>query len=154
MNAKISTKVGFCPSGILSQWGFVLVGFCPVGFCPSGVLSQWGFVLHSSETLCRIHVPLVWKFPKSMDIVQGAHGFSGHFTEGIIISILREQNWPSSSANEASKVHPFWTFMVALCQQVVLYTKLLVSIPSFRNFMMPASELRTYRVIALESYVP
>ena len=34
--------MGFCPSGVLSQWGFV-----PVGFCPSGVLSQWGFVLHS-----------------------------------------------------------------------------------------------------------
>ena len=39
--------MGFCPSGVLSQWGFVPVGFCPVGFCPSGVLSQWGFVLHS-----------------------------------------------------------------------------------------------------------
>ena len=31
--------VGFCPSGLLSQWAFVLVGFCPVGFCPSGLLS-------------------------------------------------------------------------------------------------------------------
>ena len=39
--------MGFCPSGVLSQWGLVPVGFCPVGFCPSGVLSQWGFVLHS-----------------------------------------------------------------------------------------------------------
>ena len=44
--------------------------------------------------------------------------------------------------------------MVALCQQEALYTKLFVSIPSFRNLMMPASEWRTYRVIALESYVP
>ena len=41
--------MGFCPSGVLSQWGFVPVGFCPVEFCPSGVLSQWGFVLHSSQ---------------------------------------------------------------------------------------------------------
>ena len=32
-------QVGFCPSGLLSQWAFVLVGFCPVGFCPSGLLS-------------------------------------------------------------------------------------------------------------------
>ena len=31
--------MGFCPSGLLSQWAFVLVGFCPVGFCPSGLLS-------------------------------------------------------------------------------------------------------------------
>ena len=30
--------VGFCPSGLLSQGAFVLVGFCPVGFCPSGLL--------------------------------------------------------------------------------------------------------------------
>ena len=49
MNVQICIKVGFCPSGVLSQWGFVLVGFCPVGFCPSGVLSQWGFVLHSER---------------------------------------------------------------------------------------------------------
>ena len=26
------------------------MGFCPVGFCPSGVLSQWSFVLHSEKT--------------------------------------------------------------------------------------------------------
>ena len=32
-------SVGFCPSGLLSQWAFVLLGFCPVGFCPSGLLS-------------------------------------------------------------------------------------------------------------------
>ena len=32
-------KVGFFPSGLLSQWAFVLAGFCPVGFCPSGLLS-------------------------------------------------------------------------------------------------------------------
>ena len=32
-------EVGFCPSGLLSQWAFVLVGFCSVGFCPSGLLS-------------------------------------------------------------------------------------------------------------------
>ena len=25
------------------------MGFCPVGFCPSGVLSQWDFVLHSHK---------------------------------------------------------------------------------------------------------
>ena len=31
--------VGFCPSGLLSQRDFVLVGFCPLGFCPSGLLS-------------------------------------------------------------------------------------------------------------------
>ena len=36
---------GFCPRGVLSQWGFVLEGFCPIGvvcprgFCPRGVLS-------------------------------------------------------------------------------------------------------------------
>ena len=35
----------FCPVGVLSEWGFVQVGFCPMGFCPSGVLSEWGFVL-------------------------------------------------------------------------------------------------------------
>ena len=32
-----------CPSGLLSQWGFVLVGFCSVGFCPSGLLSYTPF---------------------------------------------------------------------------------------------------------------
>ena len=32
-------SVGFCPSGLLSQWALVLVGFCPVGFCPSRFLS-------------------------------------------------------------------------------------------------------------------
>ena len=32
--------MGFCPSGLLSQWAFVLVGFCPVGFCPSGLISN------------------------------------------------------------------------------------------------------------------
>ena len=31
--------MGFCPSGVLSQWGFVQWGFVLVGFCPSGVLS-------------------------------------------------------------------------------------------------------------------
>ena len=31
--------VGFCPSGLLSKWAFVQVGFCPVCFCPSGLLS-------------------------------------------------------------------------------------------------------------------
>ena len=31
--------LGFCPSGLLSKWGFFLVGYCPVGFCPSGLLS-------------------------------------------------------------------------------------------------------------------
>ena len=41
--------VGFCPSRLLSQWAFVPVGFCPVGycpvgFCPSRLLSQWAFV--------------------------------------------------------------------------------------------------------------
>ena len=46
--------MGFCPSGVLSQWGFVPVGFCPVGFCPSGVLSQWGFVLHSQQRLEQV----------------------------------------------------------------------------------------------------
>ena len=45
--------MGFCPSGVLSQWGFVPVGFCPVGFCPSGVLSQWGFVLHLVAVLTK-----------------------------------------------------------------------------------------------------
>ena len=54
MNAQICIKVGFCSSWVLSQWGFVLVGFCTVGFCPSGVLSQWGFVLHSTETLAQL----------------------------------------------------------------------------------------------------
>ena len=46
------------------------------------------------------------------------------------------------------------TFMCPLCQQVVVYTKLFVNIPSFRNSMMSVSELRTYRVIALDSYLP
>ena len=36
--------MGFCLSGVLSEWGYVRVGFrpvglCPVGLCPSGVLS-------------------------------------------------------------------------------------------------------------------
>ena len=31
--------MGFCPSGVLSQYGFVQLGFVLVGFCPSGVLS-------------------------------------------------------------------------------------------------------------------
>ena len=52
--------MGFCPSGVLSHWGFVPVVFCPVGFCPSGVLSQWGFVLHSHllYTHCLIAVEI------------------------------------------------------------------------------------------------
>ena len=33
------TKVGFCPSGLLSQWAFVQWAFVLVGFCPSGLLS-------------------------------------------------------------------------------------------------------------------
>ena len=55
------------------------------GTCPSG--PPLGPALNPHTCL-----RLVWKFPKSMDIVQGAHGFSGHFTDGIIMSILREQN--------------------------------------------------------------
>ena len=35
----IHLQVGFCPSGLLSQWDCVLVGFCSVGFCPSGLKS-------------------------------------------------------------------------------------------------------------------
>ena len=31
--------VGFCPSGLLSQWAFVQWAFVLVGFCPSGLLS-------------------------------------------------------------------------------------------------------------------
>ena len=27
-------QVGFCPSGLLSQWAFVLVGFCPTLLYP------------------------------------------------------------------------------------------------------------------------
>ena len=59
-----------------------------------------------------------------------------------------------SSANGTAKVVSFWTFMVHLCQQVELYTKMFFSVSSFRNFMMPAPEWLTFRVIALESYVP
>ena len=46
-------------SGLLSQWAFVLVGFCPVGFCPSGLLSytryleggplMWVMYLHVNQ---------------------------------------------------------------------------------------------------------
>ena len=38
--------------------------------------------------------------------------------------------------------------------RTMLYTKLFVGMSSFRNSMMPASGHGTYRVIALESYVP
>ena len=31
--------MGFCPSGLLSQWAFVQWAFVLVGFCPSGLLS-------------------------------------------------------------------------------------------------------------------
>ena len=37
-------RVGFCPSGVLSEWGLVRVGLCPVGLCLSGVLSSGGYV--------------------------------------------------------------------------------------------------------------
>ena len=36
--------MGLCPSGVLSEWGLVRVGLCPVGLCLSGVMSEWGFV--------------------------------------------------------------------------------------------------------------
>ena len=45
----IIVLVGFCPSGFLFQWNFVLLGFfvqwffVPVGFCPSGFLSYTRF---------------------------------------------------------------------------------------------------------------
>src|SRR5207244_7637921 len=52
---KVKYRVGFCPGGVLSGWGYVRVGFCPggvmsgwgfvrVGFCPGGVLSGWDCV--------------------------------------------------------------------------------------------------------------
>ena len=31
-------------SGVLSEWGFVRVGFGPSGVMSSGVMSEWGFV--------------------------------------------------------------------------------------------------------------
>jgi len=46
-------KVGFCPSGVLSELGFVRVGFCP-----SGVLSEWGYVQWGFVRLPRYGVDL------------------------------------------------------------------------------------------------
>ena len=43
--------VGFCPSGLLSQWAFVQWAFVLVGFCPSGLLSY---------TLDKLHCLLVF----------------------------------------------------------------------------------------------
>ena len=66
---------------------------------------------------------------------------------GHVLNMIVVQTRPQKSS-------PSELFMVVLCQQVVLYSKLFVSNSCFRNFMMPASEWRTYRVIALESYIP
>src|SRR5207253_730766 len=63
---KIKHRVGFCPGGVLSGWGFVRVGLCP-----GGVMSGWGYVrvgfcpftplptcLHYNTTLKPIHSKL------------------------------------------------------------------------------------------------
>ena len=44
---KITNIVVFesiCSSGVMSEWGFVRVGFGPSGVMSSGVMSEWGFV--------------------------------------------------------------------------------------------------------------
>ena len=38
------------------------MGFCPVGFCPSGVLSQWGFVIHSENIMTNFRAIMVYVF--------------------------------------------------------------------------------------------
>ena len=39
-----SRPKGVCLSGVMSEWGFVQVGFGPSGVMSSGVMSEWGFV--------------------------------------------------------------------------------------------------------------
>ena len=59
------------------------------------------------------------------------------------IEFPTREHMVDSRKNESSKVVSLRTFR---CTQVVLYTKLFVSIPSFRNSIMSVSESRTYRL--------
>ena len=60
---------------------------------------------------------------------------------------VKEIDLFNRNANESS----LRRFKLRVCQQVVFYTKLFDSIPSFRNFMMLGSQPPTYRVVALEN---
>jgi len=43
------------PCGVLSMWGFVHVGLCPMGFCPCGLLSGYRFI-HTPDEVSRDEV--------------------------------------------------------------------------------------------------
>ena len=56
---KITNIVVFesiCSSGVMSEWGFVRVGFGPSGVMSSGVMSEWGFVQWGYVRLPKNHM--------------------------------------------------------------------------------------------------
>ena len=63
------------------------MGFCPVGFCPSGVLSQWGFVLHSLQSEAQtVLIELSDKYNVCCHGNSSAYGLHSFFKAGYLIS--------------------------------------------------------------------